>query len=223
MVDSSHAKPYPDGKDIERAGIGVITLTHLQRRLIKVHHDGDARKQEQQERYPAVLSVLSDLIEQSNESQQKRQEEIVVLALGMDDVIRTHALVSQARFIKSPDPALPVPLEKVRGFSVIVVLTAHEVPHDNIVLVKTVHEDLKKLDLSKYQMFVFYSPSDISSLQENFPDFKQGEMLFATYGPSTAKAMKTARLKAVAEAPTPEAPSVAKAIELYLGALNASK
>jgi uroporphyrinogen-III synthase len=97
------------------------------------------------------------------------------------------------------------------------------IKHDNIVLVKTVHEDLKKLDLSKYQMLVFYSPSDISSLQENFPDFKQDEMLFATYGPSTAKAMKTAKLKAVAEAPTPEAPSVAKAIELYLEALNASK
>lgn len=92
------------------------------------------------------------------------------------------------------------------------------IKHDNIILVRTVHFDLKPMDLSKYQMLVFYSPSDIGSLMESYPDFKQGDMLFATYGPSTAKAMKTAKLKAVIEAPTPEAPSVAKALELYLEA-----
>ncbi|MCI2081855.1 MAG: uroporphyrinogen-III synthase [Bacteroidales bacterium] len=90
------------------------------------------------------------------------------------------------------------------------------IKHDNLILVRTVHVDLKAIDLSKYQMLVFYSPSDIASLIENHPDFKQGNMLFATYGPSTAKAMKVAKLKSVIEAPTPEAPSIAKALEIYL-------
>jgi uroporphyrinogen-III synthase len=101
--------------------------------------------------------------------------------------------------------------------------TKAKIKHDGLILVKTVHEDLKSLELSKYQMLVFYSPSDISSLLDNFPEFQQGDMLFATYGPSTAKAMKSAKLKSVVEAPTPEAPSVAKALEIYFDAENAKK
>ena len=72
------------------------------------------------------------------------------------------------------------------------------------------------MDLSKYQMVVFYSPSDVKSLVQNFPDFKQDGLLFVTYGPSTAKALKDNGFVVEVEAPTPEAPSVSKALLLYL-------
>ncbi len=88
--------------------------------------------------------------------------------------------------------------------------------YGSVVLVRTVNNDLKDLDLSKHQMVVFYSPNDIKSLQENFPGFIQGDMLFATYGASTAKAMEKAGLKVEISAPTPEAPSIAQALTLYL-------
>lgn len=65
-------------------------------------------------------------------------------------------------------------------------------------------------------MIVFYSPSDIKSLQENFPDFQQKEIQFATFGPATAKALKAAKLTSAVIAPTPEAPSIAKALSIYL-------
>lgn len=87
--------------------------------------------------------------------------------------------------------------------------------HSEAVFNKTTYSDLTGLDLSKYQMLIFYSPSDVKSLQENFPEFNQGEMLFATYGPSTAKAMKDAKLISEITAPTPEAPSIAQALLLY--------
>lgn len=87
--------------------------------------------------------------------------------------------------------------------------------HDTAVFIKTIYSDLSKLDLQKYQMIVFYSPSDIKSLYENFPDFEQKNLQFAIYGPATAKAMKAAKLSAVISAPTPEAPSIAKALDLY--------
>lgn len=90
--------------------------------------------------------------------------------------------------------------------------------YGSVVLVRTVNNDLKELDLSKYQMVVFYSPNDIKSLQENFPGFAQGDVLFATYGSSTAKAMAQAGLKVEISAPTPEAPSIAQALTLYLSA-----
>lgn len=88
--------------------------------------------------------------------------------------------------------------------------------HDTGVFIKTVYSNLSNLDLQKYQMIVFYSPSDVKSLFENFPDFEQKNMQFAIYGPATAKAMKAAKLTAAISAPTPEAPSIAKALELYL-------
>lgn len=86
----------------------------------------------------------------------------------------------------------------------------------NAVFSKTVYSDLKDVDLSKYQMVVFYSPSDVKSLVQNFPDFKQDGFLFVTYGSSTAKALKDNGFVVEVEAPTPEAPSVSKALLLYL-------
>lgn len=88
--------------------------------------------------------------------------------------------------------------------------------HTNAILHRTVSENVTALDLSKYQMIVFYSPADIKSLFENFPDFQQNDMLFVTFGTNTATALKEAHLTASIEAPTPEAPSVAKALLLYL-------
>ena len=81
--------------------------------------------------------------------------------------------------------------------------------------IKTVSSDLTNMNLDKYDMFVFYSPLDIKSLTENFPEFKQGDKLFATFGQATAKALKTEKLTANILAPTPEAPSIAKALQLY--------
>ena len=88
------------------------------------------------------------------------------------------------------------------------------------ILYRTVNSDLSTLNLSKYGMFVFYSPADIKSLQENFPDFQQGDLLFATFGPATAKALKVAKYKAIIEAPSPQAPSITKALELYFDKLE---
>jgi len=87
--------------------------------------------------------------------------------------------------------------------------------HGSAVFVRTINSDISNIDLKKYQMIVFYSPADIKSLQENFPDFEQKDMLFATYGSTTAKAMKAAKLKTEIMAPTPEAPSIAKLLLLY--------
>ena len=88
------------------------------------------------------------------------------------------------------------------------------------ILYRTVNSDLSALDIKKYGMLVFYSPADIKSLLENFPDFQQGELLFATFGPATAKALKAAKFRVTIEAPSPQAPSITKALEIYLEKLE---
>ena len=84
------------------------------------------------------------------------------------------------------------------------------------VFIKSVPQDLKDMDLKRYDMIVFYNPYDVKSLYENFPDFKQDGIKFVAYGKSIVKAMEEAGLTIDVKAPTPEAPSAARAIELYL-------
>lgn len=91
-----------------------------------------------------------------------------------------------------------------------------KIKHSSAVFVKTVNSNLAGLDVSSYDIIVFYSPSDIKSLQENFPEFTQNGIKFATFGTTTLKALKAAKLSADVIAPTPEAPSIAKALLNYL-------
>jgi uroporphyrinogen-III synthase len=96
------------------------------------------------------------------------------------------------------------------------IFVKNKLKHSSAVIVKTVYSDLSSLNIGNYDMLVFYSPSDIKSLQENFPDFKQNGIQFATFGQTTLKALKSAKLISNVIAPTPEAPSIAKALSNYL-------
>ena len=87
---------------------------------------------------------------------------------------------------------------------------------ETAVFVKPVSQDLKAVDLHKYDMIVLFNPADVKSLYENQPDFKQENIKFVSYGRSVVSAMEEAGLSIEISAPTPEAPSVAKALEIYL-------
>ena len=87
---------------------------------------------------------------------------------------------------------------------------------ETAVFVKPVAQDIKDIDLHSYDMVVLFNPADVKSLYENYPDFQQGDIKFVSYGKSIVPAMEEAGLKIEISAPTPEAPSVAKALELYL-------
>lgn len=92
----------------------------------------------------------------------------------------------------------------------------HGLPYECAIFVKSVSHDLKSTDLSSYGMIVLYNQADVKSLFENFPDFTQGDIKFVSYGKSVIKAMTDAGLEIEISAPSTEAPSVAKAIEIYL-------
>lgn len=83
-------------------------------------------------------------------------------------------------------------------------------------IVASVQQDLTALDLASYDMIVLYNKSDVESLFNNYPDFKQGNIKIASYGKSVVKYIEEAGLSITLQAPTPEAPSVSKALELYL-------
>ena len=91
---------------------------------------------------------------------------------------------------------------------------------ETAVFVQPVSQDLKDVNLKDYDMIVLFNPADVKSLFENHPDFEQGKTLFVSYGRSVVRAMEEAGLKIEISAPNPEAPSVAKALEIYLSKQN---
>jgi|SRR5690554_1044688 len=85
---------------------------------------------------------------------------------------------------------------------------------------QTVSVDLSDLKEVKYDIIAFFSPSGIKSLFDNFPDFEQGKTRIAAFGPTTAKAVVDAGLILDIQAPLPNAPSMAGALELYIQEAN---
>ena len=105
-------------------------------------------------------------------------------------------------------PEIPETLEK------------HKIGYTRAILYKTVQSDLSDLTDVLYDMLVFFSPEGIKSLFKNFPDFEQNETRIAVFGNTTIKAAEEAGLVINIKAPTPECPSMTKAIEEYIKVSN---
>ena len=88
---------------------------------------------------------------------------------------------------------------------------------------KTVVSDLSDLKNVFYDILVFFSPSGIVSLLENFPDFKQNDTRIAVFGNTTVKAAADNGLRVDIQAPTPETPSMTMALEKYIKEVNKGK
>nr|WP_293835603.1 uroporphyrinogen-III synthase [uncultured Arsenicibacter sp.] len=88
------------------------------------------------------------------------------------------------------------------------------------VMYETVSTDLSDVDIQSFDIIAFFSPSGVTSLFNNFPEFKQNDIRMAAFGPTTAKAITEAGLILDIEAPLPNAPSMTGALELYIKKAN---
>lgn len=97
------------------------------------------------------------------------------------------------------------------------------IKYTKAVIYKTVCSDLSDLAEVNYDVLVFYSPTGIKSLFENFPDFKQNKTRIAAFGPTTIHAVKERHLKLDIGAPVPNAPSMTMALDQYITQANKKK
>ena len=88
------------------------------------------------------------------------------------------------------------------------------------VLFRTVISDITDLEDVFYDVIVFFSPSSVQSLYENFPDFQQKNTRIAAFGASTQQELLKHGLILDIPAPTPEAPSMTMAVEQYIKQVN---
>jgi uroporphyrinogen-III synthase len=85
---------------------------------------------------------------------------------------------------------------------------------------KVACSDLSDLADVKYDVLVFFSPTGIKSLLENFPNFKQGETRLAAFGPTTIKSVEENGLRVDIAAPNKKAPSMSMALDQYIKEAN---
>ncbi|MCB0459793.1 MAG: uroporphyrinogen-III synthase [Flavobacteriaceae bacterium] len=99
-------------------------------------------------------------------------------------------------------------------------LNEAEVNWEKAILFKTMVSDLSDLKDVYYDVLVFFSPSGIKSLFENFPDFKQNETRIAAFGNTTIKAAEDAGLRVDIAATTDNTTSMTTALEDYIKVAN---
>jgi len=109
-----------------------------------------------------------------------------------------------------------LPVSDVHKDDLMALLNTKKIRYTTAVMYRTVCNEFAKDEIFNYDMLVFFSPVGISSLLKNFPDFKQDSMKIGCFGPTTAKAALNAGLRLDVEAPTPEAPSMTAALDLFL-------
>ena len=103
-------------------------------------------------------------------------------------------------------PELPEALAKLK------------IDFDPVILAMTVAADMEGVSPADYDVMALYSPSDVKSVVESFG--VETLPVIATFGEATLRAALEAGLKVRASAPSPEAPSMAKALDLYIGKLS---
>jgi len=141
-----------------------------------------------------------------------RKRKIFVGKLRFEDLIELIKKHKEEKFL--------VPSSDIQKSEIPELLDANKINYSKAVLYKTVCSDISDLKDIKYDMLVFFSPSEIESLYKNFPDFAQDATRIAAFGPTTAKAVKDAGLRLDINAPMPNAPSMSMAIEQYLKKVN---
>ncbi len=121
---------------------------------------------------------------------------------------------------KHKDEKFLVPLSHIHKQEIPQLLDKYNYKYTKAILYRTVSSDLSDLKDVNYDVLVFFSPSGIRSLLQNFPEFEQNDIKIASFGPTTAKAVKEAGLRLDIEAPTSIAPSMTMALEQYIKKYN---
>ncbi len=111
-----------------------------------------------------------------------------------------------------------VPLSSVHNDSVKDLLDEKGLNHTECVMYRTVSNDFTEAEKNNfdYDMLVFFSPTGVKALKQNFPDFKQGDIKIAAFGPATAKTVEEEGLRLDLQAPSKEFPSMTGALKDYL-------
>lgn len=86
------------------------------------------------------------------------------------------------------------------------------------VMYRTVSNDYEEGEVFDYDAVIFFSPAGTSAMKKNFPNFDQEkeQVYIGALGSATAKAVEDAGWRLDIQAPTPQTPSMAAALDAFL-------
>jgi len=97
----------------------------------------------------------------------------------------------------------------------LIVLDDNKIHYVKATMFRTVSNDFQPDEELNYEMLIFFTPAGIKSYVKNFPDYKQRKVVIGAMGKTTLEEVEKNGLKADVTI-SPEAPSMAAAIDLYL-------
>ena len=125
-------------------------------------------------------------------------------------------------FLKHKTENFLVPLSDVHKENIPGLMDELKLKYTKVVLYKTVSDEISNEipDLHEYDIVVLYTPAGVKSLLQNYPNFEQGDLVLATFGATTAKALEDAGLRLDIAAPTEKCPSMTMALEQFIKVHN---
>jgi uroporphyrinogen-III synthase len=125
---------------------------------------------------------------------------------------------------KNKEEKFLIPCSDLNTSEIPDVMDKHDLNYSKAVMYRTVCSDLSEIkDINAYDVIVFFSPSGVKSLFQNYPKYKQKGTLIAAFGATTHQAAKEAGLKMDIPAPVPSAPSMTMALEQFIVKYNKGK
>ena len=126
----------------------------------------------------------------------------------LEDLVKLVGKHSKERYL--------IPVSDIHKDDLMLRLNTKKIHYKTAIMYRTVSNNFTEEEKFDYDLLLFFSPSGITSLLKNFPDFSQNDIRIGCFGPTTAKTAAEAGLRLDIEAPTPEAASMTTALELYL-------
>jgi uroporphyrinogen-III synthase len=122
--------------------------------------------------------------------------------------------------VKHKEEKFLLPCTDINKGGLVEELESNKVNYRRACLYRTIPSDFSKIDITKFDMLVFFSPAGIEALKEAVPEFEQRETVFGAFGPATCQAIVEAGYTLHLEAPSATAPSMSMAIDQYLESVN---
>ena len=125
------------------------------------------------------------------------------------------------QIVKHKDEKLLLSLSEPHKPEIPEALTRLKINYTPVILARTVASDISAEELQSYDMLLLYSPWEVKALCEKMS--AEQMPVISTFGEGTLRLASENHLPVKASAPSPGAPSLAKAVDNYISAVLAGK
>ncbi|MBR0393670.1 MAG: uroporphyrinogen-III synthase [Alistipes sp.] len=125
------------------------------------------------------------------------------------------------QIVKHKDETLLLALSEPHKPEIPDALTRLKINYTPVILARTVASDIDAEELKSYDMLLLYSPWDVKTVNEKLTPEQMPRI--ATFGEGTLRLATEKNLTVKASAPSPVAPSLAKAVDIYITNVRSGK